>query len=245
MSAPTIRSCLLALVLTAAGACSGRAAFLDAARRRDSRAVVEELQPTGDPEPGAAERGTGDDWIVVTGGRVAGRAPDHEAAVRTHVAVDDHRYVFRMRDLTPQDVELAFLPAGGGVAGAELAAALGVDVEEGSIGDVTLRRGMSSVRLRVDDGRPLELEVSAPGAAARTRLLLTFDPSFDGTLLLPVPVAERLGLSKHELPGRARVRVALGRPFEAVRSLAVVRIPALDAENTVEVLTPTAAPLVR
>lgn len=234
---------LAATLATALAACTSAGAFLDDARRRDALAVDEEFAPpdpaASDPAaPASAARDTGPAWIVVTGGQVAGRAEDHDAAAAAHPAVDGHRFVFRARDLTPPVVSLAYLPADGGVAGQGLATALGVDVTEGATGDVTLRHGLATARLRLDQGRALELELSAPGSTEPTRLRVAFDPSFDGALLLPAAAARGLGLAAHELPGRATVRVALGRPFEALRALAQVRIPALEAEGRVEALSP-------
>jgi hypothetical protein len=182
---------------------------------------------------------TGGPWIVIEDGRVAGTGATLDTALKlAGEPLTVHRYVFRAADLAPAEVRVAFVPKDGMVAGRGLTDALGIDVDQGATGAVTLKRGSRRLRLDVAQGRRLRLVLSSLDRIHTRTLDVLFDPDFNGSLLLSADAAQRLGLARSERPGEGLVQVALGRPFAAQRATARVRVDALDAEGVVETYAP-------
>lgn len=129
---------------------------------------------------------------------------------------------------------MAFLPDGGLVAGQAFVAALRATASWSPGQQLVLER--LGRRREMGEAPRLAIEVETLDREHRETLDVVFDPDFDGSLVLPAAVAQRLRLHLFEVPGRADVQVALGRPFEARRAMVLVRISAIDAAGPVEAL---------
>jgi len=180
--------------------------------------------------------------LVVQNGALAAHAALADDALRAAAEADPgavHRFVLRPEDPGPRLCRMTFLPEGGRVAGRRVFEALGLrarlipgtGVLFGPPDRPTAFGGS-------EDGR-VEIEVRPLDGSAVETLDVPVDPDFDGGLLLDRGTAARLGLERHEIPGRAEVQVVLSRPFDARRALVLVRVPQADASGVVEALVET------
>jgi len=178
-------------------------------------------------------------YLVVQGGDLVAAAFLPDDAVRAAERRGDdppHRFVFRAEDRGDRLYRMAFLPEGGRVAGKRVFEAMGLRVQllPGS-GVLLGRPGRPWAFGAAPDGR-LAIEVQSLDRGTTETIDIAVDPEFDGGLLLDRETAERLGLGRQEIPGRAEVQVALGRPFDARRSLVLVSVPQASASGVVEAL---------
>ncbi len=220
------RDVVSALAMALAGslsACTISAADVARARNVDALAL-EDLLARGElPEAPV---------LVVTNGAASG-ADDLRAAWDV-AAEAPHRFVYHPGEAGDRTVRMAYLPAGGAVAGQAFAAVLGITIERHG-GTVEV---IGTSRATTDSEARLPVTLSAPGGGKSLTLDVVFEPGFDGSLLLPVSAASALGLARHEIPGEVDVQVALGRPFRGRRTRVEASVPAVGARSLVEVVVP-------
>ncbi len=176
--------------------------------------------------------------VIVENGKLY-EAEDLDAAYAT-IIEDRHRYVFSPGEEGDRGFTLAYLPAGGIVAGDAFAESLGLDVREDASGRITLARGDMTVATNAD--RTIAVTLSAPSGARSELVRVSIDPRARGSLLMPSGVALRLLAPLTSIPGTTHVEVALGRPFAAHRARLRVELPELDAEAYVEIAYLAPAP---
>ncbi|MCE9638010.1 MAG: hypothetical protein K8T90_20100 [Planctomycetes bacterium] len=190
-------------------------------------------------------------WLAVQGGYAIATGPTADDAVRAAnraAPLPFHRFVFRKDDAGDRLHRLAFLPAGGLVAGRKALADLGLRVVGGSATGsgrpIVLERHGSRRTLDLAKTPRLRFDITPLGGTTAVALALdvTIDPDFDGPLLLPADIAKDLDLALAEIPGHAEIQVALGRPFEGRRAWVAVKCNALDASGAVETIVPDAPP---
>jgi hypothetical protein len=238
-----------ALVLCAAlslvaplAACRSKPLDLEAQRKLDEEFLATNAEDLFVAHPSG--------FAAVQGGESAGSAPtaDEAAELAESKAAGRtlHRFVFRKDDAGERLHRMAFLPAGGLVAGRAFLAQLGFRVvSAGGTGAartlVVERMGLlTTIDLAAHPRLRLEL---GPVAGPHDLVLdVPLDPDFDGPLLLPMELAKDLRLELAEIPGKAEVQVALGRPFAARRSWATANCPGLYATQLVEVLVEAPGP---
>jgi hypothetical protein len=207
----------------------------DEARRRDEEVVV----------ASAAEidkRGTLP-WIVIQDGVLAafGASPAEAIRAAPQGARAAHRFVFRADDRGDRFHRLAFLPQSGVVAGRRLFDDLGfriVSVGTGPERRVVVERRGERRTLDLATSPALGLTLTPIDGGATVAVDVPFDPDFDGPLVVPAETARPLATERAEIPGRADVHVALGRPFSGRRAWVSARCDALDASGLVEVVVP-------
>ena len=231
----------LALAAALAGtACTSIPRAADEQRRQDAEWVA-----TKGAELTAKTPRT---WFAVQGANVVATGPTADDAIRAAAragAAPFHRFVFRKDDAGDRLHRLAFLPGGGLVAGRKALADLGLRVVgSGSAGSgrpIVLERHGSRRTLDLAKTPRLRFDIAPLGGTTAVSLDVTVDPDFDGPLLLPADAVKDLDLALAEIPGRAEVQVALGRPFEGRRAWVTVKCEALDASGAVETIVPDAA----
>jgi hypothetical protein len=224
------------MLIAAACATSPDLRALEDARTKDDEAVAANAA-TLDGAPYAGR------WVVVQRGEIVGAAALPDDAVRATESASGgvvHRFVFRPADRGTHPMRLAYVSEGGIVAGRGFLADLGIE-SGGTPGRPPLLKRKGAAR-GVDLGRTprLEIEVSSLDGSEHRTISATFDPDFDGGLLLPRDVAASLNLELYEIPGGADVQVALGRPFRAHRATLVAKVAALQASGLVEAVYETA-----
>lgn len=231
MTTRAVASVAALALLASACASSPSDETVDAARRANQEFLDREGAAIAAAHPGR--------YLAVQGGSLAGAALLPDDAVRAAAGRDadpPHRFVFRAEDRGDRLYRMAFLPEGGRVAGRRVFEALGLRVQllPGS-GVLLGRPGRPWAFGAAPDGR-LAIELRSLDRGTAETIDIAVDPEFDGGLLLDRGTAERLGLRRHEIPGRAEVQVALGRPFDARRALVLVSVPQASASGVVEAL---------
>ena len=213
---------LLTLALTLSGGCVSLADHVATARLLDDAVVTRAMWPAD-----AA-------WVAIADGEASPAASMEEAHQIAPLA--PHRYVFQPAEAGDTRPRMAYLPASALIAGREFATKLGLTLRRDARGSAILTRGEK--RVAAEAGGSLLLRISAPDGSAATTAAVLLDPDFRGPLLISPPVAETLGLRRFEVPGRAHVDVALGRPFSARRARVLITIEELGVSGLVEALCP-------
>lgn len=231
----------IALVLVAAlAACSSSARLLAI---EDARAKDEEAVAAREAEIDGSKYA--DQYLVVQDGDVAATARTADEAVRAAAAKSAepaHRYVFRPADRATPLYRMAYLAEGGVVVGRRFLADVGLEVKGAAGAAPVVRHAKSRSIVDLRPTQRLAVEVATLDGAVRRTIEATYDPDFDGGLLVPVEVAGELALERFELPGDAEVQVALGRPFRARRATALATVASLSASGAVEVVYENKSP---
>jgi len=213
---------LIALVASLLAGCTSLDEHIGSARAADQAAL----------EAGAGSQNS--IWVVVAHGEVWG-AETEEEALLIH-ATAPHRFVFQRGNAGDTRPRMAYLPTAALIAGQEFAAALGLKLRRNASGRAILTR--DTRRIAAEPGGTIIVHVEAPDGGDATAAAILLDPGFQGPLLVSPSVAERMGLRRFEIPGTARVDVALGRPFSARRARLRVTIERLGVNAAVETLFP-------
>jgi hypothetical protein len=231
----------LALAL-ALPACASAPTDVEAQRKRDREFLATKA---GDLFADAPRS-----YAIVQTGDAAGSGPTADDAARLAASKAPpgtlHRFIFRKDDAGDRLHRMTFLPEGGLVAGRAFLARLGYRVVSvGSSGPgrpLVLERRGSRRTIDLAAHPRLSLELGPLAGTPVVPLDVPLDPDFDGPLLLPAALTAGLDLELAEIPGRAEVQVALGRPFEARRAWVVARSTDLGVTEAVEVLVPAPGP---
>jgi len=178
-------------------------------------------------------------YVVVQDGDVAATATLADDAVRLAAEKSPtpaHRFVFRPAERGTPNYRMAFLAEGGVVVGRRFLEALGLEAV-GAPGRASVVRAKGArTGFDLPPTARLAVEVTTLDGATRRTIQAVYDPDFDGPLLVPVAVAAEFALERYEVPGRADIQVAIGRPFRAHRATVLADVPALSASGTVEVV---------
>jgi hypothetical protein len=253
MRSGTRSAATLALALAAAAlcGCASGGGDVDGQRRKDEEFLATKAGDLFEKKPRS--------WAVVQGGEAVASGPTADDAVRLAAGRPAtsggasspvvHRFVFRKDDPGARLHRLAYMPDGGLVAGRQFLSDLGFRVvSSGSSGrgrPLVLEHRGARRTIDLAERPRLRIEVGPLAGATDTAaapLDVPLDPDFDGPLLLPDAATPDLALDLAEIPGRAEVQVALGRPFAARRAWVAVTCPDLGVGGVVEVLVPLRGP---
>lgn len=223
MTLPLLRTILsLALAAVLTPGCSSLEEHVARAREANDALVESGAWPEGST------------WVVVAEGEAAG-AQDDEKAYEVH-ADAVQRYVFRPGEAGDVRPRMAYLPTAPIVAGRGFAESLGLTLRRDASGATVLGRDVR--RVRAAPGEKILVRIATPDGRFESPAAVLLDPDFHGPLLVSRAIAEELGLRRFEIPGEARMDVALGRPFRARRARVRIVVDELGVSETVEVLSP-------